>query len=105
MKVGSARVRVFRPFPKAEIRRLAEGVEMLTVLDRQVSYGMEGPLFTEVKASLYGQEDAPLMRNFIAGIGGRDVTYLDIEKMARRSMKSLEAGRVDEEVEWFGLRR
>jgi len=25
--------------------------------------------------------------------------------MARRSMKSLEAGRVDEEVEWFGLRR
>jgi pyruvate/2-oxoacid:ferredoxin oxidoreductase alpha subunit len=66
---------------------------------------MEGPLFTEVKASLYGQEEAPLVRNFIAGLGGRDVTYLDIEKMARRSLKSLEAGRVDDEVEWFGLRK
>jgi 2-oxoisovalerate ferredoxin oxidoreductase alpha subunit len=105
LKVGSARVRVFRPFPKAEIRGLAEDAEMFTVIDRQVSYGMEGPLFTEVKASLYGQEEAPLVRNFIAGLGGRDVTYLDIEKMARRSLKSLEAGRVDDEVEWFGLRK
>ncbi len=105
LKVGAARVRVFRPFPKEEIRSLAEDVRMFTVIDRQVSYGMEGPLFTEVKASLYGKEEAPLMRNFIAGIGGRDVTHVDIEKMARKSLKSFEAGRVEKEVEWIGLRK
>jgi len=105
LKVGVARVRVFRPFPKEEIRSLAESAHMLTVIDRQVSYGMEGPLFTEVKASLYGKEEAPLLRNFIAGIGGRDVTYIDVEKMARKSLKSLQAGRIDKEVEWIGLRK
>lgn len=105
LKVGVARVRVFRPFPKEEIRSLAESAHMLTVIDRQVSYGMEGPLFTEVKASLYGKEEVPLTRNFIAGIGGRDVTYVNIEKMARKSLKSLEAGKVEKEVEWIGLRK
>ncbi|NIW10201.1 MAG: pyruvate ferredoxin oxidoreductase, partial [Gammaproteobacteria bacterium] len=73
VKVGVARVRVFRPFPKQEIRSLAEEPRMLTVIDRHVSYGMEGPLFIEAKASLYEKEDAPLMAGFVAGLGGRDV--------------------------------
>lgn len=105
LKIGAARVRVFRPFPKDEIWKLAEGTRMMTVIDRQVSYGMEGPLFTEVKATLYRKPDRPLMVGFIAGLGGRDVTFLDIEKIATKSLKSLEAGKVEKEVEWFGLRR
>jgi 2-oxoisovalerate ferredoxin oxidoreductase alpha subunit len=104
-KVGAARVRVFRPFPKEEIRDLAEGSRMLAVIDRHISYGMEGPLFTEAKASLYGKEDAPLMAGFIAGLGGRDVTLLDIEEIARKSLKHLRTGRVATEVEWIGLRK
>ncbi|MFQ6064568.1 MAG: pyruvate ferredoxin oxidoreductase [Candidatus Bathyarchaeia archaeon] len=104
-KVGAARVRVFRPFPKDEIRDLAEKSRMLAVIDRQVSYGMEGPLFTEAKASLYGKEEAPLMAGFIAGLGGRDVAFPDIETIARKSLKCLRAGRVEKEVEWIGLRR
>ncbi len=104
-KVGAARVRVFRPFPKEEIQNLAESAGMLTVIDRHISYGMEGPLFIEAKASLYGKEDGPLMAGFIGGLGGRDVTYLDIEKIAQKSLKYLEAGRVAKEVEWVGLRR
>lgn len=104
-KVGAARVRVFRPFPKEEIRNLAEGLRMLAVIDRHVSYGMEGPLFIEAKASIYAKEDAPLMAGFIAGLGGRDVTFLDIEEIARRSLKHLEAGKVEKEVEWIGLRK
>lgn len=105
LKVGAARVRVFRPFPKEEIRKLAEEARMLTVIDRQVSYGMEGPLFTEVKASLYNQKHTPLTADFIAGLGGRDVTFLDIETIARKSLKCLKAGRVEKEVEWYGLRK
>jgi pyruvate/2-oxoacid:ferredoxin oxidoreductase alpha subunit len=105
LKVGAARVRVFRPFPKEEIRELAEGAQMLTVIDRQVSYGMEGALFTEAKAALYGKEDAPLMMGFIGGLGGRDVTFIDLEKIALKSLKCLKIGRVEREVEWFGLRK
>jgi 2-oxoisovalerate ferredoxin oxidoreductase alpha subunit len=105
LRVGATRIRVFRPFPKEEIQNLAESARMLGVIDRQVSYGMEGPLFTEVKASLYHREDAPLMTGFIAGLGGRDVTFLDIETIADKSLKYLKTGRVEKEVEWIGLKR
>jgi 2-oxoisovalerate ferredoxin oxidoreductase alpha subunit len=104
-KVGVARVRVFRPFPKEEIRNLAEEPRMLAVIDRHISYGMEGPLFIEAKASLYAKQDAPLMAGFIAGLGGRDVTFLDIEKIARKSLQYLKNERVEKEVEWIGLRK
>jgi len=103
-KVGAARVRVFRPFPKDEILNLSKNAQMLTVIDRQVSYGMEGPLHTEAKASLYSKTDSPLIAGFIAGLGGRDVTLHDIEAMVKKSYQYLKAGKVEKEVQWVGLR-
>jgi len=103
-KVGSARIRVFRPFPKDEIINMAKNAQMLTIIDRQVSYGMEGPLHTEVKASLYSGKESPLTAGFIAGLGGRDVTVRDVEVMVNKSLQYLQAGKVEREVEWIGLR-
>jgi 2-oxoisovalerate ferredoxin oxidoreductase alpha subunit len=103
-KVGAARVRVFRPFPKDDIRNLAKNAQMLTVIDRQVSYGMEGPLHTEIKASLCQMEDHPLATGFIAGLGGRDVTINTIEKMVNKSMQYMKAGKAEKEVNWVDLR-
>jgi len=104
LKVGSARLRVFRPFPVGEIRKLAKNVQMISIIDRQISFGVEGPLFTEVKASLYGERDSPLAVGFIAGLGGRDVTFHDIEKIAEKSLKWLKAGNVNEKTTWIGLK-
>jgi 2-oxoisovalerate ferredoxin oxidoreductase alpha subunit len=103
-KVGAARVRVFRPFPINDIQDVAKNAQMLTVIDRQVSFGMEGPLHTEVKASLYHQKDRPLAAGFIAGLGGRDVTVHDIENMVNKSYQYLSGGKVEREVNWIGLR-
>ncbi len=72
--VGLLRVRFFRPFPISELRELCAGRDGLLVIDRDYSYGMEGALFSEVKAAVYGHTGAPA-RNLIVGIGGRDVTY------------------------------
>ena len=108
LKVGLARVRVFRPFPKEEIRKLAENTQMLTTIDRHVSFGFEGFLATEVKASLYSREksiaDPPLVAGFLAGLGGRDVTYRDIEEIARKSWKWMGEGKVKEEIVWWNLK-
>lgn len=83
-KIGLARVRAFRPFPREEIVKLSKGSNLI-VIDRNISVGMEGALFTEVKASLYGQSDAKVY-GYIAGLGGKDVTYKDISKMCERVM-------------------
>jgi len=104
LNVGSARVRVFRPFPKEEIRGLAESTKMLAIIDRGVSFGMEGFLAEETKASLCDQKNRPLIAGFVAGLGGRDVTFKTIEKIAKKSSKWILAGRVEKETVWVDLR-
>ena len=95
-KIGLARVRVIRPFPTEEIIKLGKQAD-LVVIDRNISVGLEGALFNEVKAALYGQSDAKAT-GFIAGLGGKDVTYKDIETMCMKSMK----GKAKEQ-EWYGM--
>lgn len=95
-RVGLARLRVFRPFPKQVIMDLAKKA-VLIVLDRNISVGMEGILFTEVKAALYGAVDARVY-GYIAGLGGKDVTYKDIEVMCEKVMDGKYKG-----YEWYDL--
>jgi pyruvate/2-oxoacid:ferredoxin oxidoreductase alpha subunit len=95
-KIGLARVRVIRPFPTEEIITLGKQSDLI-VIDRNISIGLEGVLFNEVKAALYGQSDAKAT-GFIAGLGGKDVTYKDIETMCMKSMK----GKAKEQ-EWYGM--
>jgi pyruvate ferredoxin oxidoreductase alpha subunit len=104
LKVGSARVRVFRPFPAEEMVKLAKNAQMFTTIDRHISFGMEGFLASEIKASLYSQEDPPLVAGYIAGLGGRDVTFGTIKKIAKKSLKQMQAGKVEKETEWVDLR-
>ena len=95
-KIGLARVRTFRPFPKEEILRLSKQADLI-VIDRNISVGNEGAVFNEVKASLYGKSDAKIY-GFIAGLGGKDVTFGDIEKICKKAI----SGKA-KDLEWFGL--
>jgi 2-oxoisovalerate ferredoxin oxidoreductase alpha subunit len=96
LNVGLARVRTFRPFPKEEILKLGKKADLI-VIDRNISPGMEGALFTEVKSSLYGKSDAKAY-GFIAGLGGKDVTFNDIENICNKVIN----GKA-KDFEWYGL--
>jgi pyruvate ferredoxin oxidoreductase alpha subunit len=96
LKVGLARVRTFRPFPKEEILKLGKQADLI-VIDRNISVGSEGALFSEVKAALYGKSDAKVY-GFIAGLGGKDVPYTDIEIICKKSIN----GKA-KECEWYNL--
>jgi 2-oxoisovalerate ferredoxin oxidoreductase alpha subunit len=95
-KVGLARVRTFRPFPREEIIKLGKKADLI-VIDRNISPGMEGAVFTEVKSSLYGKSDAKTY-GFIAGLGGKDVTYNDIENICKKVIN-----KKAKDFEWYGL--
>ena len=95
-KVGLARVRCFRPFPQEDILKLSKKADLIAI-DRNISVGMEGALFTELKGSLYGKSDAKAY-GFIAGLGGKDVTFGDIEKMCKKVI----SGKA-KHLEWYGL--
>ena len=96
-KVGLARVRTFRPFPQEEILKLSKNANLI-VIDRNISVGLEGALFSEVKSSLYGKSDAKV-HGFIAGLGGKDVTFGDIETMCKKAIN----GKAKDHQVWYGL--
>ncbi|MFA4647167.1 pyruvate ferredoxin oxidoreductase [Pyrococcus kukulkanii] len=104
-KVGYAKVRWFRPFPKEELLEIAESVKGIAVLDRNFSFGQEGILFNEAKGSLYNTSARPIMKNYIVGLGGRDFTVKDVKVIAEDMKKIIESGKLDREIEWYHLKR
>ncbi len=80
-KVGLAKLRLFRPFPDDEIRRLATQVGRIGVVDRSYTFGRMGPAATEVSAALYSGGARPPLSSFLAGIGGRDITPHEVRRM------------------------
>jgi len=62
------------------------------VFDKNISYGSEGATCSEIKAALYGNGPGPAIRNFIVGLGGRDVKARELADAVRRSLASLEEG-------------
>ena len=96
LKVGLARVRTFRPFPCNDILEISKQADLI-IIDRNISIGSEGALSNEVKGALYGKSDAKVF-SFIAGLGGKDVTFQHIEQMCKKAI----SGKA-REVEWFGF--
>ncbi len=95
-KIGLARVRVLRPFPTEEIIKLGKQANLI-VIDRNISVGLEGVLFNEVKAALFGTSDIKAT-GFIAGLGGKDVTYKDIKSMCRKAIQGTSKAQ-----EWYAM--
>ena len=73
-RIGLLKIRMFRPFPKPEIIDALRKVKKIAVIDRDVSYGQGGVFANEVKSALYGQPSRVAVFEFIAGLGGTDVT-------------------------------
>lgn len=98
-KCGLVRVRSFRPFPIQELRELLSGLRVVMIMDRGVSFGMEGALYSEVKASLYGHSSAEVY-NLVTGLGGRDVTF----EMIVENMEAALKGKMKQESAWPNVR-
>ncbi len=104
LKAGLMKIRFFRPFPREEIAALGRRVKGIGVIDRDVSFGNAGALYTEAKAALYSAGGAsPHTVNFIAGLSGRDITKEHIETMYRKVMNAA-AGGAEREIQFAGLR-
>lgn len=90
-KVGMLRLRAFRPFPNNAVKHYLGRTRSVVVIDRDFSYGNEGAVCSEVRAALYGVNPCPTIINFIAGLGGADVTIQDIETIVREAMQITDA--------------
>ncbi|MEM2956825.1 MAG: transketolase C-terminal domain-containing protein [Candidatus Jordarchaeaceae archaeon] len=101
-RVGAVNLRVFRPFPDEEIRRIAKNVKAISVIDRNLSPGKGGASASELKAALYIEDKRPQVLEFIAGLGGRDVTVQDQKDALKKAIKIIETGETIKEIGWIG---
>ena len=100
-KVGVLGLRVFRPFPKVAIAKALEKAQLVVVFDKNISYGSEGATCAEIKAALYGRKTRAAIRNFIVGLGGRDVKARELADAVKEALTSVESGILNAEYpEW-----
>ena len=74
-RVGSLRIRMFRPFPYKLLTQLLAKATRVAVLDRDISPGMGGVLWSESRATM--PRDA-IVQGYMLGVGGGDIRVAHI---------------------------
>ncbi len=98
--VGLLKIRMFRPFPADELIQALGKAKRIAVMDRADGVNsIGGPLFSEIRAALYGHSSAPVS-NYIYGLGGRDI---DAEMM-KSVFQDMKDGKFAEQAFYIGVR-
>ena len=103
IKIGTLSLHLYRPFPNEVIINALQDVKGVIVLEKALSYGNQGALYGDIKAALYPCAKRPLIRNYIMGLGGRDVTNEDLYAALKESCTTVE--KPDDAPQWIGLNR
>jgi pyruvate/2-oxoacid:ferredoxin oxidoreductase alpha subunit len=104
-RVGLLKVKMFRPFPTALLRRELAGKPKVAVLDRNISPGHGGIFAEELRSALYDVADwlRPRVDGYVIGLGGRDVTPAVIGECLDRTRGSSESNAAREDL-WVGVK-
>ncbi len=101
IKIGSLKIRVFRPFPFEEVFEVLSKAKKVAVIDRNISFGNGGIFYQEIKSALYGRTDIPIV-GYIAGLGGRDITPSVIREIAD---KAIGDDKPERYINWIGVKK
>jgi len=107
IKVGSVKLRVFRPFPERALCQVVKNAKLVIVVERNC----RNAVYTELKSALYTHfiaekrsEAPPMVMGKLAGLGGRWVSPEDIAQIIEEGLGALKAGKIEKSMEWVGLR-
>jgi pyruvate ferredoxin oxidoreductase alpha subunit len=94
IKIGIIGIRVLRPFPFDEVAEILKNVKAIGALDRSSPNGSVGMLYNEIAGAMIGIGKAPIMKNYIYGLGGRDITvemlkniYIELNESAKAGIR------------------
>lgn len=86
VKAGVVGIRVFRPFPAAEVVNAFKRAKAIAVFQKGLSYGYQGPLTSDLKAAFYGTDIKAPIHDHIVGLGGRDVKPRELVEAAKQAL-------------------
>ncbi len=80
-KIGILKIKTYRPFPNQTIYDIIKGAKNIIVLEKALSFGNFGPLYLDIKTI---SSDKQNIKNFISGLGGKDITQASILKIVNK---------------------
>lgn len=83
-KIGLLKIRCYRPFPRLAVQRIISRSKNIAIVEKAISLGQEGPLTLDIKSLPNRPHN---IKNYIVGLGGRDVTRGVIKKIINDIMK------------------
>lgn len=106
IKAGLIKVRMYRPFPAAEIAKALSHAKVVAVLDKSDSLnGAGGALFEDVTSSMFTEQIYVPTVNYVYGIGGRDTKAEDIESVFDDLTKIDTSKKIEDPYRYLGVRR
>lgn len=105
-RTGVLRIRFMRPFPEEELLKAVGQAKAVGVVDRDISFGYEGTVYTNVNSALVKSGGhVPVSLNFIAGLGGRDISREHVREMFNQLRSAVEGQipAVADRVQFIGL--
>ena len=93
--VGVLKIKCYRPFPEKEILSIIQKTEYVAVLDKAISLGGLSPFGIDVLAVAQGKTKVKI-KNYIVGLGGRDIT----KKMIKNIIVDVKKG--NEKLKFIG---
>ncbi|MDD5651248.1 MAG: pyruvate ferredoxin oxidoreductase [Candidatus Nanoarchaeia archaeon] len=91
-KIGLLKLRLFRPFPYEEIKKVLKGKKVI-VMDRSINFGANAPLYSEIKNCCDN------VHSIIYGLGGKNIYEEDIKDLIERALKNKL-----KDIEYLGVR-
>jgi pyruvate ferredoxin oxidoreductase alpha subunit len=104
LPVGLVKIRLWRPFPFADLRAALAGSQLVIVCDRALSLGgAAGPVLAEVRSAMYPQAHKPHILGYTIGLGGRDTQPEDFAEVVRHAQAEVKQG-PSQEYYIYGVR-
>ncbi len=85
-RIGLLRLRLFRPFPEEDIRRVLSGVDAVGVVDQNLAPGRGGIVYPEIKAALCDRRIP--VSSFIISLGGKHISRQEFETIGEKVLES-----------------
>lgn len=105
VKCGLLKLRVFRPFPAAEIAAALSHIKVIGLMDRSESFSTQGgPLISEVSAALFKAKAKAETVGYMYGLGGRDITVEMFEEIFEELAAVKDGNQSAEGYRYIGIR-
>ncbi len=89
IRFGLLRLRLIRPLPLANIVASLTGRRGVAIIDQNISPGLGGILYQEIAGALYHEPERPkVLLSFIGGLGGKDISPLEFEKIIEDTIEA-----------------